>query len=206
MTPSDLSARPYPAVPPVPAVALATAGVLLAAAPGARAATEPGAGGPDTGISALLVPLLVVLVAGGLAIFAYARRKRRAETRTTPAGSRRQQGWTGTWAPTQPAQAPLHRLDSEARRLLADTEQAIRRNTEELAVVTAQFGQEAAVPFAEALTFAGNRLSTAVRIRQQLDDAPPESDTTERRMLDEIVALCTEAEQHLAAEALHRDP
>ncbi|MEV6791092.1 hypothetical protein AB0M87_03640 [Streptomyces sp. NPDC051320] len=206
MTPSDVSTRPHTAVPPVPSVALVTAGLLLAAAPGARAAAESGDGGADTGISSLLVPLLVVLLAGGLAIFAYARRKRRAETRTTPAGSRLQQGWTGTGEPAQPSQAPLHRLDSEARRLLAGTEQAIRHNTEELAVVTAQFGQEAALPFTEALTFAGNRLSTAVRLRRQLDDTPPESDTTKRRMLDEIVALCTEAEQHLAAEALRREP
>jgi hypothetical protein len=204
VTPPGTSARPHTAARATLAVAPATVCVLLLAAPGARAATDPGDGRPGTGISALLVPVVVVLLAGGLAILAYTRRRRRAETRTTPAGSRQQQGWADAGEAAQPLLTPLPQLDMEARRLLAETDEAIRIHTEELAVATARFGQEAAQQFIEALACAGSRLSTAIRLRRQLDTAPPGDDTTRRRMLEEIVALCTEAGQRLAAESLYR--
>ncbi|MET8683561.1 TPM domain-containing protein [Streptomyces sp. NPDC004732] len=138
----------------------------------------------------LVLPVAAACAAGVAATVAYKRRKKRATTRTTPGG-----GWG------QGADAtPLPELDKKARLLLVDTDDAVRTSTEELGFATAQFGEDAVQPFADALAYAQAELTAAFRLRQELDDAFPEDDPTRRRMLDEIVARCTEAGRRLDAE------
>lgn len=55
------------------------------------------------------------------------------------------------------------------------------------------------------MEYAKSELTHAFRLRQQLDDAYPEDDATRRRMLDEIVARCTEASRRLDAETADFD-
>ncbi|MDI3423511.1 TPM domain-containing protein [Streptomyces luteolus] len=150
---------------------------------------DPGSG--SKGITGdLVLPIVAVGGAGALAAYAYTRRKRRAATRTTPHGGER-----------GPPVAPLDELDAEAKRLLVATDDAVRTSTEELGFARAQFGDEAVAPFEAALTYANSELTAAFRLRQRLDDATPENDTTRRRMLEEIVARCTTADRRLDAEA-----
>ncbi|MCX4548468.1 TPM domain-containing protein [Streptomyces sp. NBC_01500] len=222
MTPPEISARPHRAAL---AAALTAVCLLAAAVPTAVAADPPalspagppvpagavtpgradlGSGTTDMGTGALLVPLIVVIVIGGLAIYAYTRRRQRAETRTTPGSGAQQQGWGGG-----PAAVPLSQLDAEAGQLLVGTDDAVRTSTEELGVAAAGFGEEAARPFTAALSYAQSELATAFRLRQQLDDAPPrppqggpaEGDTERRRLLEEIVERCAEANRRLDEEA-----
>ncbi|WP_055696578.1 TPM domain-containing protein, partial [Streptomyces silaceus] len=154
---------------------------------------DPGAAaGGDSVAGDLVLPVVAAGVAGVAATVAYKRRKKRVTTRTTPGG-----GWG------QPAGAdvtPLPELDKEVRRLLVETDDAVRTSAEELGFATAQFGEDAARPFSEALAYARSELTAAFRLRQELDDAFPEDDATRRRMLDEIVARCTEAGRRLDAE------
>ncbi|MGG8406357.1 TPM domain-containing protein, partial [Streptomyces sp. 12297] len=105
------------------------------------------------------------------------------------------------WGGAGPAGLPLPELDAKTKVLLVGTDDAIRTSAEELGFATAQFGEEAAQPFTEALAHAKDELTHAFRLRQQLDDAYPEDDATRRRMLDEIVARCTEANRRLDAES-----
>ncbi|MGW2077466.1 TPM domain-containing protein [Streptomyces sp. NPDC001939] len=156
-------------------------------------------GGSDTAPSAadLALPLIVVGGAGALAAFTYTRRKRRTRTRTTPGG-----GWGGGAGPKV---TPLPELDRQARQLLVESDDSIRTSTEELGFATAQFGDEAVKPFTEAVAYAQSELTTAFRLRQQLDDAHPEDDATKRQMLDEIISRCTEAGRRLDAEAADFD-
>ncbi|MEV5977914.1 TPM domain-containing protein [Streptomyces sp. NPDC052114] len=147
-------------------------------------------GGDDSVAGDLVLPVVAAGVAGVAATVAYKRRRKRVTTRTTPGG-----GWGQGAGVT-----PLPELDEEARRLLVETDDAVRTSTEELGFATAQFGEDAARPFGAALAFARAELTAAFRLRQELDDAYPEDDATRRRMLDEIVARCTEAGRRLDAE------
>lgn len=185
------AARGYDAVlgglpVPVPAI---TPGVPD---PGGGASGESGAGD-------FVLPVVVVGAAGALGAYAYSRRKRGAGggggggrgTRTD------HPGWDGKKAePT-----PLPELDARAKALLVETDDAVRTSVEELGFASAQFGDEAITTFTGAVEYAKGELTHAFRLRQQLDDAYPEDDATRRRMLDEIVARCTEANRRLDAES-----
>ncbi|MFC9403678.1 TPM domain-containing protein [[Kitasatospora] papulosa] len=158
-------------------------------------AADPGGGSSGSGTSAnLIVPLAVLVVALAVAAFAFGRRRRRTSSRTTPAAG----GWGGTGAAGAP-QVPLPELDARAKEDLVDTDDAVRTSDEELGFATAQFGEEAAAPFAEAVGYARTELTAAFRLRQQLDDAFPEDDATRRRMLDEIISRCADANGRLDA-------
>ncbi|WP_063750476.1 TPM domain-containing protein, partial [Streptomyces alboflavus] len=147
-------------------------------------------GGADDGVAGdLVLPVVAACAAGGFALVAFRRRRRRLTSRTTPG--------RGTGAGPE----PLPDLDARARALLVETDDAVRTSAEELGFATAQFGEEAARPFTAAVAAARAELTAAFRLRQELDDAYPEDDATRRRMLDEIVARCTEAGRRLDAEA-----
>ncbi|MFD3719739.1 TPM domain-containing protein [Streptomyces sp. NPDC058674] len=157
-----------------------------------------GAAGGESGAGDFVLPVVAVGAAGALGAYAYRRRRRGGGAgRGTSAGP----GWGGG----APAQLPLPDLDAHAKALLVETDDAIRTSTEELGFASAQFGDEAVVPFTEALAHAKDELTHAFRLRQQLDDAYPEDDATRRRMLDEIVARCTGANRLLDAQAADFD-
>ncbi|MET9518730.1 TPM domain-containing protein [Streptomyces sp. NPDC002994] len=152
---------------------------------------DPG-GDQDDGVSGagdLVLPVVAVGAAVALAAYTYTRRRKRSATRTTPALHKEE------------PQTPLPELDSRAKRDLVEADDAIHTSEEELGFASAQFGEEAARPFGEALAHAKSELAVAFRLRQQLDDAYPEDDATRRRMLDEIIARCTEANRRLDAES-----
>ncbi|MFJ1545261.1 TPM domain-containing protein [Streptomyces sp. NPDC088246] len=164
----------------------------------------PGVADPGTGNSGgtsaadLILPVVVVGGAAVVAGYAYTRRRRRATTRTTPGATGWGPGSAGSGPPPRPP-TPLPELDARAKELLVDTDDAVRTSEEELGFATAQFGEEAAAPFTEAVSYAKGELTAAFRLRQQLDDAFPEDDATRRRMLDEIISRCTEANTRLDA-------
>lgn len=155
-----------------------------------EAGAQEAAGGPGqdgTATGDLVLPLVAVGAAAALAAYGYGRRKRRARTRTTPGGSFR-----------HAAPIPVHELDGNARKLLVATDDCVRTSAEELGCATAQFGDEAVKPYAQALAYARSELAEAFRLRQRLDDAPP---ADSRGMLEEIVLRCTEAGRRLDSEA-----
>ncbi|MFE7748375.1 TPM domain-containing protein [Streptomyces sp. NPDC057428] len=153
---------------------------------------DPGGSGGDGASVNLIVPVAVLVVAVAVAVFTLARRKRRTAIRTTPAPG------GGARAAAAPRLA-LPELDARAKADLVDTDDAVRTSEEELGFATAQFGEEAAAPFADAVRRAGAELTTAFRLRQQLDDAFPEDDETRRGMLDEIISRCADANGRLDA-------
>nr|WP_051832009.1 TPM domain-containing protein [Streptomyces katrae] len=160
---------------------------------------NPGGGaGGETGAGDFVLPVVVVGAAGALGAYAYSRRKRK--------GGAGRSGTTGWGAqPATTTALPLPELDAKAKALLVETDDAIRTSTEELGFASAQFGDAAVGTFTEAVALAQSELTAAFRLRQQLDDASPEDDPTRRRMLDEIVARCTEANRRLDAESADFD-
>ncbi|WLQ40913.1 TPM domain-containing protein [Streptomyces laculatispora] len=174
---------------------------VLAGAAVPTPAITPGAADPGSGNSGgttagdLVLPIVVVVVAAAAAGYAYTRRKRRTATRTTPGAT----GWGPADRNTPEPPAPLPELDARAKETLVDTDDAVRTSDEELGFATAQFGEEAAAPFTEAVAYARDELTAAFRLRQQLDDACPEDDATRRQMLDEIISRCEDANTRLDA-------
>ncbi|MGH8775983.1 MAG: TPM domain-containing protein [Jiangellaceae bacterium] len=135
-----------------------------------------------------LVPVVAVGGVGAVGAYAYTRvRRRRAGAPAGPGAD--------------PAQLPLDELDKRASRLLVETDDAIKTSEQDVGFATAQFGEEAAAPFAVAVEEAKAQLSASFKIRQQLDDAQPEDDATKRSMLAEIVSRCAQANDRLDAEA-----
>ncbi|MEU8433619.1 TPM domain-containing protein [Streptomyces sp. NPDC029216] len=176
-------------------------GAVLGGKPVPEPAITPGV--PDPGGAArgsggagdYVLPVVAVGAAGALGAYAYSRRRKRGGYGRRTATEH--PGWDGRRA--EPA--PLPELDSRSRALLVGTDDAVRTSTEELGFATAQFGDEAVGTFTEAVAYARNELTHAFRLRQQLDDACPEDDATRRRMLEEILARCTEANRRLDAES-----
>ncbi|MFD4024895.1 TPM domain-containing protein [Streptomyces sp. NPDC058576] len=174
---------------------------VLAGRPVTAPAITPGPADPGTGDSGFtgardfILPVAVLAGVAAVGVYAYARRRRRTTTRTTPAAT----GWGSTagasGAPEPPT--PLPELDAEAKQVLVDTDDAVRTSEEELGFATAQFGEEAAKPFTEAVAGAKDELTRSFRLRQQLDDAFPEDDATRRRMLEEILRRCATANEGL---------
>ncbi|WP_435839158.1 TPM domain-containing protein [Streptodolium elevatio] len=146
------------------------------------AANPDGDGGDGGGVPGWVPAVAVggVAVAGGY-LFVRHRRAGRDETGAAPV----------------PGGVPLAELDKSASRLLVETDDAVRTSEQELGFATAEFGEEAVVPFAAALDFARTELGAAFRIRQRLDDDVPEDDAAKRAMLTEITARCTEANRRL---------
>lgn len=178
-------------------------GAVLAGQPVPTPTISPGSADPggaaDGGTSGTDLVLPVVLVGGAGAVAAYAWTRRRRGTR--PGGTTKPQAGSGWGAPKEPALLPLNELDAQARQALVDTDDAVRTSQEELGFATAQFGEEAARPFTDAVAFAKEELTAAFRLRQKLDDAFPEDDATRRSMLDEILQRCEEANTRLDAES-----
>ncbi|MFD4696276.1 TPM domain-containing protein [Streptomyces niveus] len=146
--------------------------------------------------SALVLPVVLVGAALILGAYSYVKRRRRASTRTTPKGG--QEGWG---EPGVPPGTSLPDLDRRAGLALVETDDAVRTSQEELGFATAQFGEDEVWPFQDAVTYARGELTAAFRLRQRLDDAMPDDDGTRRRMLDEILARCTDANSRLDAES-----
>lgn len=178
---------------------------VLAGQPVPVPAITPGPADPGTGstgstsASDLVLPVVLVGGAGAVAAYAYSRRRRKGAPRTAPGAP---PGTGRHWGPPkEPAPPTLEELDGKARQALVATDDAVRTSNEELGFATAQFGDEAAEPFTEAVRYAEGELTAAFRLRQQLDDAFPEDDATRRSMLEEILKRCADVNARLDAES-----
>ncbi|WP_202239030.1 TPM domain-containing protein [Actinacidiphila reveromycinica] len=179
---------------------------VLDGAPVTAPAITPGAADPG-GTSgrtsgSVWIPVVALGAALLLGVWAYRRRADRQRPVRTSAGRGAEQWRT---RPKQPVPVtPLPELDAQARELLVATDDAVRTSEEDVGFAAAQFGEDAARPFGEAVEYAKGELTAAFRLRQKLDDAGhagQEDDTTRRQMLDEILSRCTQANRRLDAES-----
>lgn len=94
-------------------------------------------------------------------------------------------------------------LGKQATSLLLSTDDALRDADQELGFAEAQFGDDAAKPFADALASARAELREAFTISQQLDDDIPETPEQRRTMLQSIIDKCTHARGLVDEQAAH---
>jgi hypothetical protein len=104
--------------------------------------------------------------------------------------------------PTAPVEKlDQKQLDQRAGSLLVSLDDALQSNEQELGFAEAQFGDKATKGFAAALAEAESQVKQAFAIRQQLDDATPETADEKRRLTTEIIRLCEAASASLAAQS-----
>ncbi|MEV4156577.1 TPM domain-containing protein [Nocardia salmonicida] len=166
--------------------------------------TAEGIGSALTGTSVpwtvlILIGLAVVVVAGGLMMFA---RKRRGDRDRAELTNARAVDPTDSAALAKMSLPTLHALSRER---LVEIDDAVRTSAEELTLATSEFGETAVTPFRSALDAARTATAKAFTIRQQLDDAVPETPDQQRAMLIELIATAGKADRELDAQVTDFD-
>src|SRR5690242_11828625 len=151
-------------------------GAAVAAADGLD--TSPG----SSGRVALLAVLAGILIA--LAVLLLVMRYRGGRRRAAALAAARRVDPTDANAL---AEVPSQALDDLSRALVVDVDNAIRTSANELDLAIAEFGEDRTQPFTQAVTNAKAALSQAFPIRQQLDDALPETPAQRRDLLTRVV-------------------
>nr|BFF10783.1 hypothetical protein GCM10025699_20860 [Microbacterium flavescens] len=111
---------------------------------------------------------------------------------------------TGGGAPAV-EQVPLDELERRAASALVQTDDAIKTSAQELGFAKAQFGDAATAEFEQALATAKTNLDEAFTLKQQLDDAIPDSEQDTRAWNERIIALCEESNSLLDDKAADFD-
>jgi TPM domain len=166
------------------------AGAPIAGARGLEAASgETSTGGDGGGSSVWLWLLLAGLALLGL-IWWLASRARRRPQRAPVATEGNEVAGRST-----------EELSERGSSLLVEVDDAVKTSEQEVAFATAQFGEEAAAPFAAAVESAKADLARAFRLRREVDDPTKEDEAHRRAMLTEIIALTQGASDRIDAEA-----
>ncbi|OBB86879.1 hypothetical protein A5760_03400 [Mycobacterium colombiense] len=164
-------------------------GAAVAAANGLDA--SPG----SSGRAALLAVLagIVVSLAVLLLVMRYRGRRRRA---AALAAARRVDPTDADALAAVPPQA----LDDLSRALVVDVDNAVRTSANELDLAVSEFGEDRTQPFTQAVTNAKAALSQAFTIRQQLDDATPETPAQRRELLTQVIVSAARADRELESQ------
>lgn len=148
----------------------------------------------------LLIIVAIILVAIAMLLL-WSRRRRHKRHEAEVAAAKRVD-------PTDPnalAAVPLDALDELSRSIVVDVDNAVRTSTNELAMAAEEFGQQQADRFNRAVENAKATLQQAFNVRQQLDDAIPETPAQRRDLLTRVVVAAARANRDLDAqtEAFH---
>ncbi len=148
----------------------------------------------------LLIIVAIILVAIAVLLLWSRRRKHKRHEAEVAAAKRVD--------PTDPnalAAVPLDALDELSRSIVVDVDNAVRTSTNELALAADEFGRQQADRFNRAVENAKVTLQQAFNVRQQLDDAIPETPAQRRDLLTRVVVAAARANRDLDAqtEAFH---
>jgi uncharacterized membrane protein YgcG len=161
------------------------AGVVVPEEPG----TDPGTTDPGTTDEGNDIPVLpivgaVAVIGAGVFFIARARKSgKRDEVTENPDGMTQKE------------------LDQRAGSLLVQLDDSLKTSEQELGFAVAQFGDDATADFTATLAGAKQKVAQAFAIRQQLDDADPETTEQKRTLTTQIIQLCESADADLDAQA-----
>ncbi len=151
--------------------------------------TDAASGGGLSGGTVWLILLVIAAIAIVVVIVVLRRRKK------TPAVDPR------AGEPAELAAISTEDLERQAGGALIETDDAVRTSEQELGFAIAQYGEESATRFREAIAAAKTTLSQAFTIKQRLDDAEPDTEQQVRAWNAEIIRLCASANETLDREA-----
>jgi predicted nucleic acid-binding Zn-ribbon protein len=141
----------------------------------------------------IAVGVVILLFASLLLVMRWRRRRRRA---AEFAAARRVD-------PTNPqalASLSPDALDDLSRAMVVDVDNAVRTSDNELSLAVEEFGPERTEPFTRAVNNAKATLAQAFTVRQQLDDAIPETPAQRRDLLTRVVVSAAQADRELDAQ------
>jgi hypothetical protein len=98
-----------------------------------------------------------------------------------------------TAAATRAREASLADLERTAGGALVTIDDELRTAEQEVGFATAQFGADAAKPFAEAVAAAQQNVRKAFTFQQQLDDEIPDTPQQRADWANQIIAICEQA-------------
>jgi hypothetical protein len=164
-------------------------GAAVAAAKGLDRGKEP------TNSAPLLIGLGVILVAVVTlyVVMRYRHRRRRA---AELAAAKR----VDATDPDALAELSLGALDDLSRWKVVDVDNAVRTSANELALTIEEFGEQRTQPFSSAVDNAKAALAQAFTVRQQLDDAIPETREQRRELLTEVIVAAARADTELESQ------
>jgi hypothetical protein len=164
-------------------------GAAVAAANGLSRGQQPTNSAPLLiGLGVLLIAVLILYVA-----VRYRRRRRRA---AELAAAKR----VDATDPDALAALSLGALDDLSRWKVVDVDNAVRTSANELALTVEEFGEQRTEPFSRAVDNAKAALAQAFTVRQQLDDAIPETPAQRRDLLTEVIVSAARADRELESQ------
>jgi len=164
-------------------------GAAVAAANGLDRGREP------TDSTPLLIGLGVILVAV-VVLFVVVRYRRRRRRAAELAAAKR----VDATDPDALAALSLGALDDLSRWKVVDVDNAVRTSANELALTIEEFGEQRTEPFTRAVDNAKTALAQAFTVRQQLDDAIPETRAQRRELLTEVILSAARADRELESQ------
>ncbi|WP_343571908.1 TPM domain-containing protein [Mycobacterium sp.] len=164
---------------------------------GAAVAAANGlARGPQSASSAPLLIGLGVILCAVLALYVFTRWRRRRRRAAELAAARR----VDATDPDALASLSLGALDDLSRCKVVDVDNAVRTSANELALTIEEFGEQRTQPFTHAVDTAKAALAQAFTVRQQLDDAIPETRAQRRQLLTEVIVGAARADRELESQ------
>lgn len=161
----------------------------VAAADGLNTTSSP------TGRYVLLGALGAIVLAVVILLFVMRRRARRRRADAVAAARR-----VDPTDPTALAAVPLDILDDLSRAKVVEVDNAVRTSSNELALAIDEFGEERTAPFTQAVNNAKAALAQAFTVRQQLDDATPETPAQRRELLTRVIVSAANADRELESQ------
>jgi uncharacterized membrane protein YgcG len=151
---------------------------------------------PDyTGRIVLLVVLAFIVIA--VVVLLIVMRRRAGRRRAAALAAARRVNPTDANAL---AAVPPQALDDLSRSMVVDVDNALRTSTNELALAIDEFGNERTQPFTEAVSNAKAALAQAFNVRQQLEDATPETPAQRRELLIRVIVSAARADRELESQ------
>jgi hypothetical protein len=95
------------------------------------------------------------------------------------------------------AAVPLQALGDLSRAMVVEVDNALRTSANELALAIDEFGKERTEPFTDAVNNAKAALTQALTVRQQLEDATPETSAQRRELLTRVIVSAARADREL---------
>lgn len=167
------------------------AGGAVAAADGLNDAAAPGKIAWGGLVFALGVIALAVLV---MWVWAQRRRRRRRAAEIERARSIDPSDVNAL------ASVSLDALDELSKSIVVEVDNAVRTSSNELELAVEEFGDERTRPFTRAVDNAKQTLAQAFTVRQQLDDAIPETPAQRRDLLTRVIVAAAKADRELDAQ------
>jgi chromosome segregation ATPase len=164
-------------------------GAAVAAANGLNRVREPTNSAPLLiGLGVIVIAVLILYV-----VMRYRHRRRRAAELAT---AKR----VDATDPDALAALSLGALDDLSRWKVVDVDNAVRTSANELALTIEEFGEQRTQPFSRAVDNAKAALAQAFTVRQQLDDAIPETRERRRQLLTEVILSAARADRELESQ------